>query len=265
MATVLRRNPITEFGEFLRAARERRGLTLQQLAQATKIPPRHLDAIEHGDLTAVPAGLYRRAEVRAYAKAVGLDQNEAIAHLREAQPDEPPAPAAVQINELDAPGHPWLVTVALLGVIAALVGLIAWPRPDGASAEPATRAAAPVATAASSAATAPPPASTANPVRSTQTLASPAAGTAAPADAADTAPATAPAISQLTVTSYPSGARVVVDGIGRGSTPLTIEYLTLGAKQVRIIRDGYRSEERSVRLTSAHPTVNLHVELQPAQ
>ena len=72
MATVLQHHPrIAHFGEFLRDARERRGLTVRDVSNETKIPRRHLEAFEHGDLTVVPNRLYRRAEVRAYAQAVG--------------------------------------------------------------------------------------------------------------------------------------------------------------------------------------------------
>ena len=46
---------VATFGEFLRDARERRGLTLQQIARKPD-PWRHLDALEHGNLDAVPAG-----------------------------------------------------------------------------------------------------------------------------------------------------------------------------------------------------------------
>jgi serine/threonine-protein kinase len=67
----------------------------------------------------------------------------------------------------------------------------------------------------------------------------------------------------LVVTSDPPGARVVVDGIGRGTTPARIEYLSLGEKTVRVLHDGYVSEERSLSLTPKQPTVTLHVELRP--
>src|SRR3954466_10923727 len=62
-------------GQFLRRARERRGLTLEQISNATKVPWRHLEAIERGDVTALPGGFYARAEIRAYAEAVQVDQN----------------------------------------------------------------------------------------------------------------------------------------------------------------------------------------------
>ena len=88
MATVLSRQfdqfGAARFGDFLRSARERRGLTLQQIANETKIPHRLLDALEHGNLDAVPGGMYQRAEIRAYAKAVGLDEAFALTELQRA-------------------------------------------------------------------------------------------------------------------------------------------------------------------------------------
>ena len=51
---------------------------------------------------------------------------------------------------------------------------------------------------------------------------------------------------RLRVTSTPAGARVTINGIGWGQTPLTIDHLPLGAKTVRITHDGYTSLERSV-------------------
>jgi cytoskeletal protein RodZ len=86
-------------GEFLRRARERRGLTLQQIAGETKIPRRHLEALEHDNITAVPGGLYRRAQIRAFARAVRADEDQALAKLERALdelaprlpvPDSPP-------------------------------------------------------------------------------------------------------------------------------------------------------------------------------
>src|SRR5262249_23199571 len=67
MGTALQHHPRgAHFGDFLRGARERRGLTIRDISNETKIPWRHLDAFEHGDLTVVPNRMYRRAEVRAY-------------------------------------------------------------------------------------------------------------------------------------------------------------------------------------------------------
>jgi len=50
----------------------------------------------------------------------------------------------------------------------------------------------------------------------------------------------------ITVTSMPAGARVTVDGIGWGETPVTIHYLPPGQKVVRISKEGYESEQRII-------------------
>src|SRR3989442_7929114 len=68
-------------GEFLREARHTRGLTLEQLSHSTKIPVRHLEALEHDQFAALPGGMYRRAHVCAYADAVGVDRSVALACL----------------------------------------------------------------------------------------------------------------------------------------------------------------------------------------
>jgi cytoskeletal protein RodZ len=252
MATALRRDPITQLGEFLRAARERAGLTLQQVASTTKIPQRHLDAIEHGDISVVPKGPYRRGEVRAFAEAVGLDQNVALAQLDEALPKSPrETPATIPAEPVE-PRSSWGATVLLLMAVVGLTTLLLWNRDAASSfsgAPPATPA---------SAAMAPPQATEIAP----QTPATP--PPTAPVVVPDTdRPAVATISPVLVVTSNPSGARVVVDGIGRGTTPARIEYLTPGEKAVRLVHDGYVSEERSVTLTPKRPTVTLHVELRP--
>jgi cytoskeleton protein RodZ len=60
-------------GGRLREARERRGFSISQVASSTKIPASTLDALERGDVARLPAGVFTRGFVRAYAGAVGLD------------------------------------------------------------------------------------------------------------------------------------------------------------------------------------------------
>jgi PEGA domain len=52
--------------------------------------------------------------------------------------------------------------------------------------------------------------------------------------------------SSCIVTTEPAGARVTVNGVGYGSTPLTIRYLPPGNKRIRVTKSGYRTEERVV-------------------
>lgn len=67
-----------DFGSRLREARERRGITLRQIANATKISVSVLDALERNDISRLPGGIFGRAFVRSYAVEVGLDPEATI-------------------------------------------------------------------------------------------------------------------------------------------------------------------------------------------
>ena len=66
------------FGAKLRDARERRGVTLRQIANATKISVGVLEALERNDISKLPGGIFGRAFVRSYAIEVGLDPEATI-------------------------------------------------------------------------------------------------------------------------------------------------------------------------------------------
>jgi cytoskeleton protein RodZ len=67
-----------DFGKTLREARERRGLSLRQIASATKISLITLEALERNDIARLPGGIFSRAFVRSYALEVGLDPEQTI-------------------------------------------------------------------------------------------------------------------------------------------------------------------------------------------
>jgi transcriptional regulator with XRE-family HTH domain len=75
-------------GGKLRAARERRGKTLRDIADATKISPAVLDALERNDVLKLPGGVFARAFVRSYAVEVGLDPEDAIREFVAQLPDD---------------------------------------------------------------------------------------------------------------------------------------------------------------------------------
>ena len=79
-------NAAVEFGAVLRDARERRGVSLQELADNTKIAASVLRDLEDGTVVRLPGGLYSRAFVRAYARDVGLDPNEMVEAFLQAVP-----------------------------------------------------------------------------------------------------------------------------------------------------------------------------------
>ena len=69
-------------GERLRAAREAKGLSIEEIASTTRIPTRHLESIETGDWTKLPAPTYSIGFARNYATAIGLDRDEIGDQLR---------------------------------------------------------------------------------------------------------------------------------------------------------------------------------------
>ena len=66
------------FGSKLRDARERKGVSLRQIANATKISISALEALERNDISRLPGGIFSRAFVRSYAIEVGLEPEETI-------------------------------------------------------------------------------------------------------------------------------------------------------------------------------------------
>src|SRR2546423_2728478 len=69
---------VGDFGGKLREARERRGMSLRQIANATKISMAALEALERNDVSRLPGGIFSRAFVRSYAVEVGLDPDRTI-------------------------------------------------------------------------------------------------------------------------------------------------------------------------------------------
>ena len=69
------------FGENLRREREMRGVSLEEIASATKISLRFLDAIEREDFKKLPGGIFGRS-FRTYAKYLGLDEERVMAEFQ---------------------------------------------------------------------------------------------------------------------------------------------------------------------------------------
>ena len=69
---------LASFGEDLRREREIRGISLKEIADATKISKRFLDAIERNDHKTLPAPVFTRGFVREYARYLGLNSEEMV-------------------------------------------------------------------------------------------------------------------------------------------------------------------------------------------
>ena len=88
------RTPQELFCARLRATRERRGLTLAAVAGSTKVSASHFAALERGDVSHWPKGLYRRSFFRSYATAIGLPPDPTVEEFIALFPDEDAAAAA---------------------------------------------------------------------------------------------------------------------------------------------------------------------------
>jgi hypothetical protein len=80
------------FGARLRRQREARGIDLVAVAEQTKIKVSLFDSLERDDVSQWPTGIFRRAFIRSYAHAIGLDEAETVREFLECHP-EPVEPA----------------------------------------------------------------------------------------------------------------------------------------------------------------------------
>jgi cytoskeletal protein RodZ len=71
------------FGAFLKDQRIARGLSIADLSRATKIKETSLELLEGADLEALPAPVFVRGFVSAYAREVGVDEHEALRRYRQ--------------------------------------------------------------------------------------------------------------------------------------------------------------------------------------
>ena len=108
-------------GERLRAAREEKGLSLEDIAAQTRIPRRHLESLETGEWDKLPAPTYSTGFAKSYASAVGLDRTEIGEQLRAEMGGQRAAVATTEIFEPADPARTmpkWLVLGAIVAVIA---------------------------------------------------------------------------------------------------------------------------------------------------
>jgi cytoskeletal protein RodZ len=114
----------------LRQAREARGLSLRELSDQTRIARRYLEAIEADDYKELPGGIFNRSFIKAYAKAVGFNEAEAVNAYTEVarshgeQPDELPTSRQHSRIYMDGDTSRSPIVTALLSfVILAIISL----------------------------------------------------------------------------------------------------------------------------------------------
>ena len=214
----------------------------------------------------------------AYASVVRLDRQIALAHLERALQPAAETRSTPAPLRLDANGTRGRRTAIVAGAGTVILALVAWSAmflnfgaarslelnsdsaPIGAPSPPAAPAVAKEGTA---------------PSRATAT-----SGVASAAEAG-TPLVRAPAVAELdravnetaqarhgfpprlVIVSDPAGARVTVDGIGRGLTPISVNELSPGARRIRVTLAGYRAEDLTVPLRATGDTT-VKIVLHPA-
>jgi cytoskeleton protein RodZ len=74
---------MSPLGPDLKSARETKGISLEEIAAATRISLKFLKALEEDNYAVFPSEFFARSVIRAFARAVGLDEKEVLERYRE--------------------------------------------------------------------------------------------------------------------------------------------------------------------------------------
>jgi cytoskeleton protein RodZ len=219
---------VASFGVRLKQEREKRAVTLDDISLATKISTRMLRALEEEHFDQLPGGIFNKGFIRAYARCVGLDEEQAIAdYLAAINPpgkpeiaDQPPILEPPPREQKATAGLPWGRLALVLLMVA--LGLAAWGyysrelqnRITNSSAPP---VAAPAVKPQAEPSAPPPPATSAAPTTGAAKPGQPVVASSAPSSASSSAtsnPPSAPPVStpnpSLPPTPRPAGLRVLI-------------------------------------------------------
>ena len=121
------------FGERLRREREMRQITLDEISGSTKIARRHLEALEQEDFDALPGGIFNKGFVRAYARYVGIDEEQAVADYIAADQEQtqPEVKFPLEVHKsvtLNPRRSRMPIFLALLALVLILGGWSIWKR-----------------------------------------------------------------------------------------------------------------------------------------
>jgi cytoskeleton protein RodZ len=115
------------FGDRLRREREMRGITLDEITESTKISRRHLEALEGEHFDQLPGGVFNKGFVRAYARFLGIDGDQAVADYSAASNEQPEPEDKFPLEIHQEPNrdlNPRRSHLPLAFAVAALVGVL---------------------------------------------------------------------------------------------------------------------------------------------
>jgi cytoskeletal protein RodZ len=125
-------------GQRLKAAREEKGLSLEDVASETRIPLRHLESVENGDWDRLPAPTYTIGFAKSYASAIGLDRADIGEQLRQEMGGTRTDSATVEHFEPADPARSmpkWLVISAIVAILVVVLAF-SWLRNRSVSEQP---------------------------------------------------------------------------------------------------------------------------------
>jgi cytoskeletal protein RodZ len=155
---------VPSVGERLRAAREEKKMSLEDIAAQTRIPQRHLESIEKSEWDKLPAPTYTIGFARSYATSVGLDRTDISDQLRTEIGGSRPTMTVPEVFEPADPARTMPKALVFGAIAAVLILILVMTFLNKRSLEPGDEGTTNTAAAAAPAAaqpTAPPPASTA--------------------------------------------------------------------------------------------------------
>ncbi|HET9183895.1 MAG TPA: RodZ domain-containing protein [Candidatus Angelobacter sp.] len=112
------------FGDKLKREREMRGVTLNEISESTKIARRHLEALESEDFASLPGGVFNKGFVRAYARFIGIDEDQAVADYSAINSEAPPPEDQFPLEVHEKPNRELNPRKSQLPMIAAAIALV---------------------------------------------------------------------------------------------------------------------------------------------
>jgi cytoskeletal protein RodZ len=90
----------------LATIRQNRGISLAQMAESTKISVRSLEAIERGEFSKLPGGIYNTSYIRQYAHAIDYDESMLLSYYHLATSNPPQSEADKSDRAVPQGFHP---------------------------------------------------------------------------------------------------------------------------------------------------------------
>jgi cytoskeleton protein RodZ len=118
-----------DFGTRMKRSREDRGVSLRQIADATKISVGSLEALERNDISRLPGGIFSRAFVRSYAIEIGVDPEQAVRDFIVQFPDDSVTAGSPHVPrdyeaEMASSGRPSGAMLIAMVAVTLVVGVI---------------------------------------------------------------------------------------------------------------------------------------------